>query len=374
MSEQDAGDYPGYGADYSQSNSEDIRPPRARDPRDPQVSRRALLAGVGLAGLGAAGLGLADAAGLLGASPPLRHTRELAHLAPTPTPTATPDTRPVSVVITGDVMLARTVTQQILATHDHFPFEHTASFLAGFDLTVGNLECVVSTLGSAIPGKPFTFEATTEGFGRLVDAGFDVVSVANNHSGDYGKDAFMDMLHRLPGYGITPVGGGINAAQAHAPVFKRVHSTTLGFLAYCEIGPFDFAATDTTPGHAWLTADALRADITAARPQCDFLVVFTHWGIEYQIVQTSDQVNMAHLAIDSGADLVVGCHPHVIQPSEMYSGKPIIYSLGNFVFDYMTDPLTSAGHLLTFSVRGSRLLDWKLVNAYIGDWGQPALV
>ena len=70
---------------------------------------------------------------------------------------------------------------------------------------------------------------------------------------------------------------------------------------------------------------------------------------------------------------MVGCHPHVIQPSEIYRGKPIIYSLGNFVFDYMTNPLTSAGHLLTLNIQGKRLLDWKLVNTYIGDWGQPAL-
>ena len=336
-----------------------------------RVTRRALLAGIGLAGLGAAGLGVVEASRLLAAPAP-RRMRALAPLAPTPMPTATPDTRPVSVVITGDVMLARTVTQQILATQDAFPFEHTASFLHGFDLTVGNLECVVSTLGSPQP-KQFTFEATPTGFARLVGSGFDVVSVANNHSGDYGKEAFADMLHHLPGVGITPVGGGMNAAEAHSAVFKQIRSTTLCFLAYCEIEPFGFAATDTTPGHAWLTADALRADIAAARPWCDFMIVFTHWGQEYHSAQNGHQIDMAHLAIESGADLVVGCHPHVIQPSEIYRGKPIIYSLGNFVFDYMTNPLTSAGHLLTLNIQGKRLLDWKLVNTYIGDWGQPAL-
>jgi poly-gamma-glutamate synthesis protein (capsule biosynthesis protein) len=245
--------------------------------------------------------------------------------------------------------------------------------LRGFDLTVGNLECVVSTLGSPQP-KQFTFEAAPAAFPRLVDAGFDVMSVANNHSGDYGKDAFADMLQHLPHYGITPLGGGMNYAQAHIAVFRQVRSTSIAFLAYCEIGPETFAATDTLPGHSWLDPDAMRADIAVTRPYCDFLIVFTHWGIEYTTTETSHQQDMAHLAIDSGADLVVGCHPHVIQPSEIYRGKPIIYSLGNFVFDYMTDPLTSAGHVLTLTIQGSTLLDWKLVNTYMDNSGQPALV
>jgi poly-gamma-glutamate synthesis protein (capsule biosynthesis protein) len=274
--------------------------------------------------------------------------------------------------MTGDIMLGRTVNQQMVAAHDEFPFNYTGAFLRGFDLTVGNLECVVSTLGSPEP-KQFTFEANPIGFQRLMDAGFRIVSVANNHSGDYGKAAFADMLQHLGHYDITPIGGGVNYAQAHSPIFTTVRGTTIGFLAYCEIGPDYFAATPTTPGHAWLEPDAMRADIAAARPQCDFLIVFTHWGIEYTTVETGHQQDMAHVAIDAGADLVVGCHPHVIQPSEIYRGKPIVYSLGNFVFDYMTDPLTSSCHVLTLRILGSQLLDWKLVHTTIGDWGQPAL-
>ncbi|HEV7127118.1 MAG TPA: CapA family protein [Ktedonobacterales bacterium] len=356
---------------------QDGRPPGPAGTADattaPKHTRRALLAGLGaagLAGLGAAGLGAARVFGV-GATT----TRALGHLAPTPTmiPTATPDLRPASVVITGDVMLARTVTQRILATSDNFPFEHTANFLRDFDLTVGNLECVVSTLGSPVP-KAFDLEATPAGFQRLQDAGFSLVSVANNHSGDYGKDAFVDMLNHLKTNTIAWTGGGLNYAEAHQAKIVRIRQTVIGFLAYCGVEYFSYAATATTPGHAWLDPNAMHADIVAARPLCDFLIVFNHWGQEYQTVQNQDQTNLAHLAIDSGADLVVGCHPHVIQPSETYNGKPIIYSLGNFVFDYMTDPLTSAGHVLTLRIQGSKLLDWKLVNIELGDWGQPALV
>lgn len=287
------------------------------------------------------------------------------------TPASTPDTRPVTIAITGDVMLSRSVGQRILATSDRFPFNDTADWLSGFDLTVGNLECVVSTLGQPQP-KQYTFEAPPRGFERLVSAGYDIMSVANNHSGDYGPVAFADMLKHLPGYGITPLGGGLDRAQAHTPVIRAVRSTTLGFLAYCAIEPMSFAATTTTPGHAWLDAALMTADIRALRPKVDFLIVFTHWGIEYHPVESADQEAMARIAIDAGADFVVGAHPHVIQPSSSYRGKPIVYSLGNFVFDEMYSDDVRRGDTLTLTVQGSRLLDWSLRASRIGDYGAPA--
>jgi poly-gamma-glutamate capsule biosynthesis protein CapA/YwtB (metallophosphatase superfamily) len=344
-------------------------------PRRPgHTTRRALLAGLGTAGLAAAGVGVARVLGALpGDRTDVRASAQTPIPTVTPQPTSTPDDRPVTVAITGDVMLARTIGQHIASSADLFPFTNTASFLRSFDLTIGNLECVVSTLGSPIPGKQFTFEAPRAGFDRLVAAGYRIVSVANNHSGDYGKSAFADMLTHLSEYGITPVGGGLNQVQAHQPVLPMIRTTTIGILAYCDIGPDVFAASDTTPGHAWLTAEALQADIPRARPLCDFLVVFNHWGIEYVTQQNSLQQSLAHTAIDAGADLVVGCHPHVIQPSEVYRGKPIIYSLGNFVFDYMTAPLTSSCQVLTFTVQQNHLLDWKVVHAEMDGDGMPTI-
>jgi poly-gamma-glutamate synthesis protein (capsule biosynthesis protein) len=295
--------------------------------------------------------------------------RPTASNAPTAAATATPDTRPITIAITGDLMMARSVGQRLLATSDTFPFTRTGDYLRGFDLTVGNLECVVSTLGAPQP-KQYTFEAPVKSFERLVAAGFDIVSLANNHSGDYGKAAFSDMLGRLPSYGLTPLGGGLNRTAAHTPVTRTLHGTRLGFLAYCEIQPQEFAATDTSPGHAWLEEASMRADIQELRPQADFLIVFQHWGVEYQTVESSHQQSLARAAIDAGADLVVGAHPHVIQPHETYQGKPIIYSLGNFVFDEMWG-VAAIGNVVALTVQGSRLVDWQLRSARIGDYGQP---
>jgi poly-gamma-glutamate synthesis protein (capsule biosynthesis protein) len=282
------------------------------------------------------------------------------------------DTRPITIAITGDIMLGRSVNQQILAAGGDFPFTYTAEYLRGFDLTVCNLECVVSTLGSPVPDKPFTFRADPAGFARLVAARFDIASVANNHSGDYGPVAFSDMLAHLPAHGMATLGGGHTLAEAHRPVIRTVRATTVGFLSYCEIDPFSFAATTTTPGDAWLDPTLMQADIQALRPRVDFLITFMHWGIEYQPQQTAHQQMMAHLALDTGADLVVGAHPHVIQPNEIYKGKPIIYSLGNFVFDEMWSDDVRTGEVLALTIQGSRLLKWGLRRSYItGNYGEP---
>ncbi|HEU5440538.1 MAG TPA: CapA family protein [Ktedonobacterales bacterium] len=342
---------------------------------DAPTSRRALLRRAGQMGLGATA-SLPLVGWLVGCGGSSVSRRGAATVTASPAQeqaaAATPDTRPVTVVITGDVMLARSVNTALLASHDRFPFNYTADYLRGFDLAVGNLECVVSTLGTPEP-KQFTFEASPKAFPRLQAAGFDIVSVANNHSGDFGKAAFLDQLAHLPAYGITPLGGGADRAKAHTPVIRRVRSTTLGFLAYCEIGPENFAATASQPGHAWLDPTLMRADIAALRPHADFIIVFTHWGIEYQLAETAHQQAMARLAIDAGADLVVGAHPHVIQPNESYRGKPIIYSLGNFVFDLMTG-VEGLGNVLALTIQDKRLLSWKLRGMRIGAHGQPAWI
>ncbi len=340
---------------------------------DDRVSRRDLLRRGRR--LGAAAFGAAPLASFLAACATTRVSapKRAPVVTSAPDPTATLDTRPVTIAITGDVMLARSVKQRILQTSDRFPFNDVADALNGFDLTVGNLECVVSRLGSPQP-KQYTFEADPQGFARLSAAGYSIMSVANNHSGDYGKAAFMDMLDHLPQHGITPLGGGANLTAAHQPVIRTIRSTTIGFLAYCQIEPYSFAATNSSPGHAWLDSARMTADIRSVRPQVDFLIVFTHWGIEYHPLESSEQEAMARVAIDAGADFVVGAHPHMIQPSSSYRGKPIVFSLGNFVFDEMWSEDVRRGNVLTLTVQGARLLNWSLRPSRIGDYGAPSWV
>jgi poly-gamma-glutamate capsule biosynthesis protein CapA/YwtB (metallophosphatase superfamily) len=352
------------------------------DPAARRLSRREVLREAGRVGLGVgafpvAGLLVAcaqdprSAPGTISASRPA----ESLPLTSGPSPTATPDARPVTIAITGDVMLGRSVNSGILASADRYPFNNTADYLKSFDLTIGNLECVVSSMGQPVANKPYHFRADPRSFERLNAAGFDIVSLANNHSGDFGRAAFTDMLAQLPAHGLQPVGGGLTLAAAHTPVITTVRTTTVGLLAYCEVAPTSFAATRSSPGHAWLDPVLMRSDIVALRGHVDFLIVFTHWGIEYQKAESGHQQSLARRAIEAGADFVVGSHPHVIQPSETYAGRTIVYSLGNFVFDEMLSDDVRRGEVLALTLQGRQLLDWSLRSSYIdGNAGQPRWV
>ena len=228
-------------------------------------TRREVLAAGGAALLGLAGCGTESVS-----APRKLETTGTSSITATSSPlhaaTPIPET-PITLAFTGDVMFGRTVNDHMLATasDDPYPFTYTGDFLRGFDLTTGNLECVISNLGAPVP-KSYNFRGDARAYDRLLGAGFDLVSVANNHSGDYGKDAFLDEFLTLSKRGLAPIGGGKNKQQAHTPVFKEVRGTTIAFLAYDQIDPYSFAATDTVPGSAWLTEADLRRDIAAARP------------------------------------------------------------------------------------------------------------
>ena len=337
-------------------------------------TRREVLAAGGLTLFGLAGCAITNPVGTTSS-----HGMILPSGSPALTPANTAPTSiqetPITLAFTGDIMVGRTVNSHMLATasNDLYPFTYTADVLRHFDLTIGNLECVISTLGVPVP-KAYNFRGDARAYDRLIAAGFDIVSVANNHSGDYGKAAFLDEFLTLPTRGITPIGGGRNKQQAHTPIFKTVRGTTLAFLAYDEIDPYSFAATETTPGHAWLNETDLQQDLDQARQSADFVLIFVHWGIEYFVSLTAHQRSLAQFAIDAGADLVVGAHPHVIEPYEFYKGKLIVYSLGNFVFDDMYEEVVRRGNILSLTIQKNRLLAWKLLPTRIGDWGEPMLL
>src|ERR1700736_3086668 len=253
-----------------------------RDNRDRILQKRSWTRREVLAAGGAALLGLAGCGAESLTSSQMLHPKVASTVTATnsalQTHTQVPET-PITLAFTVDVMFGRTVNSHMLATaaSDPYPFTHTGEFLRGFDLTIGNLECVISRLGVPVP-KPYHFRGDPRAYDLLLSAGFDIVSLANNHSGDYGKAAFLDEFLTLPQRGLTPIGGGQNRRQAHMPVYKSVRGTTVAFLAYDQIDPYSFAATVTGPGHAWLNEVDLRQDIGMARRSADFVIAFVHWG------------------------------------------------------------------------------------------------
>jgi poly-gamma-glutamate synthesis protein (capsule biosynthesis protein) len=262
--------------------------------------------------------------------------------------------REQKLLFVGDVMLSRSVGAKMRAEGDWtYPFERIAPTLRSADLTFGNLECPVSDVGRNLHHL-YSFRADPKAIAGLTFAGFKVMSVANNHTFDWGRPALVDTLARLRAAGIRPVGVGANDLEAHYPVLVRLKGVKLAFLAYVNVPPQVATAGADQPGVAWLDRDRTLADIRFARSLADVVIVSVHWGVEYMRRPQRSQVELAHQMIDAGADLIVGSHPHVAQPLEEYHGRWIAYSLGNFIFD-QHDPPTHHGLMLEVTLAGKSI-------------------
>jgi poly-gamma-glutamate capsule biosynthesis protein CapA/YwtB (metallophosphatase superfamily) len=240
----------------------------------------------------------------------------------------------------GDLMLGRGVGERIQAIGPDTVFGGVAAMLGQADLLAGNLECVISDQGQP-QAKSYTFRAPLAAIKSLTATGFDVLSVANNHSMDYGTTGLADMLTRLRDSGLSSAGAGADAEAAYAPAILERNGVRIAFLAYVNVPVESRTAFDTRswtaevamPGVAWAQPDVIAKDVAAAKALADVVVVLLHAGLEGRSEVTSIQRSLAHAAVDAGAGLVIGSHSHTLQPVERYKDGIIAYSLGNFVFD-----------------------------------------
>ena len=275
----------------------------------------------------------------------------------------------VRLLFVGDIMLDDGPGRAIAAGRD--PFADFAEEFASADVRIGNLECPIAASGTAMANKIYAFRAKPSVIEKL-SGRFDAVSVANNHSGDYGHEAFLETLSLLDIAGVKAFGGGRNLTDAHAPYIVERGGLRIAILGYNEYKPRAFEAGPDWPGIAWSEDSHVVRDIQAARAAgADIVIPFMHWGWERERAPTARQRQLARLMIDAGADAVVGNHPHVTQGSEVYEGKPIIYSLGNFVFDGFELPAAKEGWLLQMTVGNEGVQNWEIVPAYMDADGLP---
>jgi poly-gamma-glutamate synthesis protein (capsule biosynthesis protein) len=274
----------------------------------------------------------------------------------------------VTLSFVGDISLDGAPGQAIASGAD--PFAGFAAELASADAAFGNLECAVASGGTAFD-KIYTFRAHPRVLPTLARH-FAAVSLANNHSGDFGKPALLETLSGLASAGVGAFGAGPNLSAAHRPFVIERRGIRIAVLGYDEYHPRAFEAGVDTPGVAWSEDEHVITDIRLARARgADLVIPFMHWGWENERSPCPRQRELARAMIDAGADAVVGAHPHVTQGAESYKGKPIVYSLGNFVFDALDGEATRTGWLLRLTANKRGVTHFQTVVARLDDHGTP---
>jgi poly-gamma-glutamate capsule biosynthesis protein CapA/YwtB (metallophosphatase superfamily) len=277
----------------------------------------------------------------------------------------------VSMIFVGDIMIAHDEETGKLIERGIDPFETCAQLLERPDVAIGNLECVVAEKGERVK-KPYNFRAEPNCI-PLLKKYFDGLSVANNHSGDFGKGAFVEQCDRLDAAHIPYFGGGRNKAAAHKPWIIERNGVRIALLGYCEVFLKSFQAEDNVAGIAWSEHDdEVLADIrtTHEKFKANVVIPFMHWGVEDEPASDRER-SFARKMIDAGADVIVGSHPHVVQEAEYYKGHLIAYSLGNFLFNGFEDPENFIGWALNLTVDKKGVTAWNTVVLRLDEHGVP---
>lgn len=232
----------------------------------------------------------------------------------------------------GDVMLGGR-WERIVAQNGYFhAFEKIAPVLQAGDITLANLEAPLTTRGQEFVDKKYRFRIKPQAAVALKKAGITTVTLANNHSMDFGAEGLLDTLRQLSQAGIGHVGAGENLAAARRPLIYDIRGTRVAILGYSLTLPQEFWAGEKRAGTAPLLEKLVKADIAAARKQASIVIVTVHWGEEGTTRLREYQPRLGRMMIDSGADAVIGHHPHILQGVEVYRRGIIFYSLGNFAF------------------------------------------
>jgi poly-gamma-glutamate capsule biosynthesis protein CapA/YwtB (metallophosphatase superfamily) len=241
----------------------------------------------------------------------------------------------IVIAAVGDIMLAGSGRKTFVRNSYDYPFAATTAVLKNSDLAIGNLEAPITTGGVEYRGKRFRFRTAPAAASAIKRAGFTFLSLANNHILDFGVEGLRDTMSRLETAGILHAGAGTELQSARREALATAKGKTVAFLAYSLTQPVEFFATPGRAGTAPGYSAYFTEDIARAKHHADYVIVSFHWGAELATFPKPYQITAAHRAIDAGADVVIGHHPHVLQGAERYGKGVILYSLGNFTFGSM---------------------------------------
>lgn len=278
-----------------------------------------------------------------------------------------PPSDAITIAAVGDIMLGHRAGPYLAREGPGYPFASVLPVLQQAHLVIGNLESPISSRGTAVENKKFTLRAAPVAVEALKAAGVRVVTLANNHTMDFGPLALQDTLKVLSENDILSAGAGMNLDDARAPAFLKVGDLTLAFLSYSLTFPIEFYASAGRPGTAPGYKDFVKRDIEKVRPKADLVVVSFHWGAELMTTAKDYQRELGRRSIDWGADLVLGHHPHILQELELYRGRLIAYSLGNFVFGSESDK-TNTSIILLCTFKGKSLVRIEAVPLDVNNY------
>lgn len=253
----------------------------------------------------------------------------------------------MKLLLIGDVMLGRLVNQILKREPPEYPWGDTLTVLRQADCRICNLECVISDRGRpwGLTPKAFHFRSDAKNVSVLTVAGISAVSLANNHTLDFEYDAMFEMLRILDRTGIRQAGAGENLGQASQPALLEIGDARIGLIAFTDNEP-DWEATDLSPGVFYVPIDPrdaravrLLESVRKMRGDVDWLVLSAHWGGNWGYSPPSSHRRFARALIDAGADIIFGHSCHVVRGVEIYQGRPILYSTGNFIDDYAVDEI-----------------------------------
>jgi len=280
--------------------------------------------------------------------------------------------REINLLFVGDIMLSRDVGKVMKAMNSYaYPFLKIADEIKEADLAFGNLENPISNRGKN-QGSVYSFRADPKVIDGLKFAGFDILSLANNHIWDWGGEALIQTLDILKNNGIQSVGAGSNETQANRAVIFDIKNIKIAYLAYTNLYPESLEARSERLGISNFDLGEIEKKINNLKHDgVDIVIVSMHWGDEYQLQSNDEQQRIGRILVDAGANLVIGHHSHVVQEVEHYKNGYIAYSLGNFVFDQNFSSETMEGLMLNVVLKNNIIERVKPIKIKILETFQP---
>jgi poly-gamma-glutamate capsule biosynthesis protein CapA/YwtB (metallophosphatase superfamily) len=281
------------------------------------------------------------------------------------------DVESLNIKAVGDIVLGRGVEYHLKDQEKDYtyPFQYVVDILRKGDIVFGNLEVPMTESDKGLdPAGKYVIKSTEKAVEGIKYAGFNVLNLANNHIMDYYEKGLFDTVDVLDKSDILYCGAGENIDKARMPAILNIRNTTIAVLGYTDMSEYiykgdpmiSFAAGENKSGVAPRRYEFIKEDIEKIRHDTDIIVISLHWGVEDSFEVTSDQREFAHKLIDGGADIILGHHPHRFQGIEVYKDKPIIYSMGNFIFD-QNNPSNQESFIVDMQITDKRLISMELI-------------